>query len=200
MTTILEIGYGGHPIGYPNLKYFLSSKPHGVKYHGMELPRERMFSREEIVFFMMFGGKEWDLDAGIRQAESDYRKLHPTDVFLYRMDGERLGFRDGVFNEVHLHYVVSQPDVSTASASAMINESYRVLVQDGHLIVTGENKPTVLREIPALDATRKSIEETGFRFRAESEFSRASVFANSISQLVAVRSEDAPYFLLIAQK
>jgi len=200
--NILEIGYFGHPIGHANLGSFLMVKPDGVKYHGIELPSDRMHSVDEIGLFFLDSELDLDLDGEVRRAESDFRRLNSKDIFLYRMDGELLYFRDGIFDEVHLHYVVSQPDVSAESAIAMIRESNRVLVPGGYLIVTGENTPTMFRETSALGKTEESIRKVGYsRLAEESELSQASVFSDDIGRLVNLRAKDgAGYFLLIAQK
>lgn len=199
--NILEIGYGGHPICYAGLDSFLSAKPNGLKYHGIELPKNRMHSVEEIAILLFDTSIDMNLNGEVRKAESDRRRLNPKDIFLYRMDGEKLAFRDGIFDEVHMHYVVSQPDVSEESAFAMIRESYRVLVPGGYLIITGENIPTMFRETPALNETKESIRKAGFsRFCEESELIKAGIFSKDIDKLVKLRGRDAEYFFLTAQK
>lgn len=200
--NVLEIGYFGHPVGHASLESFLATKPGRVRYHGIDLPDDQMHSVEEALVFLLTGEDlGLDLAGEILNAESAYRMLQPENVFLYRMDGRHLYFRDEVFDEVHMHYVVSQPDVSYLAAQAMTKEAYRVLIPGGHLIVTGEDTPTIARKVSALGQTKEMIQGAGFsRFRDESEVSQASVFSRDVLHRVSLHDEDEPYFLLVAQK
>lgn len=199
MKHILEIGYSGSPLGYFNLEAFLSAKPSDSTYHGTDLPNHRMHSAEELLI-VFFRGESKDLSADIRLAESDYRKLRPHDISLSRMDAQQLAFRDSLFHEVHMHYVLSQPDITGPMMRNMIQESYRVLVPSGTLIVTGEDEGTAFRECSVLEPARQTIRTAGFSERPQSALEGDSIYSRTVRSLLEIRGKAAKPFLLIGRK
>jgi len=188
LRRILEIGYGGYPMGNTangDIRKFARQLPPDTIYHGIDFPGRKdgksarlpnKFKALEIA----------DLEAG-------YCRHGPGNVFLYRMDGRRLGFRPGVFHEVHLHDIVHDPRVSLEDVRSMFSESYRVLMDGGLLIATGmEGKIFETSIIMAALA----MEQAGFRRRSGVDLYDATAFGKQIEE----GHGRMPWFTIIAVK
>ena len=114
------------------------------------------------------------------------------------MDGRQLQFENERFDEVHLHYVVTQPDVHETDVVRMIRETHRVLKPNGSIVVTGEISWLTERQRVY---TPQAIRAQGFSSLTESfdHLQSASVFYNSIMSLLKCRNEEES-FLLIGRK
>ena len=129
MRRVLEIGHGGTPMcGTLPLAQFSRMMPPGTIYHGIDLPARASPIDQNRP------------EAQILAAESVYRSSGLRNIFLSHMDGTKLAFRDGVFDEVHLHWIVTAPGIGPAQIFDLLQESARVLKRGGSCIISGEEK------------------------------------------------------------
>jgi|GEM_PF-3188828 len=185
---VLEIGYGGYPMGNTangDISKFAREMPPDTMYHGIDFPDRK-------------DGKTGILSNGIKQvevadAEANYRRYAPERVFLHRMDGRKLGFRAGVFDEVHLHDIIHDPRVSQQDVRSMFSESYRVLGHGGLLIVTGMEGRIFEASIVI---AALAMEEAGFKGRSGVDLYDATGFGRQIEQGYG----RMPWFTIIAEK
>lgn len=185
---VLEIGYGGYPMGNTangDIRKFARQLPPDTAYHGIDYPGRK-------------DGKSAILPSRIKaleiaDTETKYCKDKPVNVFLYRMDGRKLGFRAEVFQEVHLHDIIHDPRISIGDVRSMMSEAYRVLAARGLLVVTGMEGR--MFEIRVLEAAL-AMEQAGFRRRSGMDLYDATGFGKQIE----AGHGRMPWFTIIAVK
>ncbi len=196
--VVLEIGYGGDPLGMP-FRSFMQVKPQNVDYCGVDNPPE-MTTEERIL------AKRGELDFKqrdrVEQAELEYRLVKPNSITLNRMDGTRLTFQSGTFDEVHMHYVLTDPNITIDTLLQMLHEAHRVLKENGTLFVTGEvvlSSYHTYRRAPGDQMSEILLKNAGFTNIERG--SKGSVFDEAITGLVTARSIDSRgAFVLAARK
>jgi len=163
MRRILEIGHGGIPFSYGDncrVKNFAAKLPPDVLYCGVDMPstRDAVRAHNTSIF------------------ERQYRKVSPGRVALLGMDAAQLAFRDGVFDEAHMHNVVTDYLVPASCVRRMLREIFRVLKDGGSLIITGEAGSKVFHD------SSLSVEDAGFSLCHPASLSVHTVFAWQILQ------------------
>jgi len=188
LRRVLEIGYGGFPMGNTangDIRKFARQLPPDTVYHGIDFPGRK--DGKSACLLNKFKALE------IADMETEHCRHKPENVFFCRMDGRRLGFRAGVFDEVHLHDIIHDPRVSMEDVRSMMAESYRVLAVGGQLVVTGmEGKIFETRIVMAALA----MEEAGFRRRSGMDLYDATAFGRQIEE----GHGRMPWFTIIAVK
>lgn len=135
-TRILEIGNGGKLIGM-SLEQAIMRIPDTLEYHGID-NNERYLRR-----------------SGLAVSE-----LNERCIFLEGADGRALPFNDKVFDEVHLHYVVTDVSVSGDDIKRMLLGATRTLKDSGKIIVSGElSEPPILNN--AINVAKTELQRLG---------------------------------------
>ena len=117
-------------MGLGTLRHLSRILPPDTAYYGIELPV-----------------KKPPIDQSPRESqtlelESEHRHFKLENILLSRMDGRRMAFRDRSFDEVHMHWMVTDLGIPLRDIYAMLQESARVLKSGGSCIITGEEKDT----------------------------------------------------------
>jgi hypothetical protein len=188
LRKVLEIGYGGFPMANTangDIRRFARMLPPDTAYHGIDFPGRK-------------DGKAAYLPNSVRNIEiADMEALYcrerNVNVFLYRMDGRSLGFRDGVFDEVHLHDIIHDPRISLDDVRLMLVEAYRVMAESGCLIATGMEGRTFETRI-AMSAL--AMEEARFRRKSGEDLYDYTKFGMQIEKGYG----RMPWFTIIAVK
>ncbi len=189
---VLEIGYGGLPIGR-DTEYGIRDMPTYVEYHGIDAPKKTNIETFRATLF----GYNYDpvqerIDM-LLEAERIRRDLKSPNVALYRMDARALGFRSGVFDEVHMHYFISDPNLEKSELETAMIEAKRVLKKSGALIATGEVSLSLEHsfvDTPGNVLARDLLENAGFKVQEGLEALRkATVFSDTIEKLTEIRTD-----------
>ncbi len=223
LHNVLEIGFGGNPLSVADwhpegrggfipadqkLALLMGILPERVNYVGIDFP-DRL-SAEEIARF-----PKWcrgDVSSSRRALETygeDPSKWQR--VSLQEMDARQMRFADGYFQEVQMHYVLTDPSLGQEDAQRIVSEARRVLQADGVLIVTGErhrlNKKT--QQVDNLeDKARRLVAASGFSIDdREGSLERNSLLAQPVRRLYEHRlgavdfssGVDPEAYLLIAK-
>lgn len=115
---ILEVGHGLLPL-CRGLNFLLREFPENLEYHGIDK-------------------QSWE--AINKEYSENRREFNLKGAYLYRMAGEKLGFPDCIFDEVHFHFVATNPSISREEVHDIIAEARRVLKDKGKVIASGEMK------------------------------------------------------------
>jgi len=161
MRRILEIGHGGIPFSYGNYckaKNFAAELPPDVLYCGVDIPRTKHGIRAHCT-------------SGF---ERQYREVSNRGVALLGMDATQMAFRDGVFDEAHMHNVVTDYLVPASCVRRILREIFRVLRDGGSLIITGEAGSQIFHD------SSLSVEDAGFSLCSPSSLSAHTIFAEPI--------------------
>ncbi len=133
-----------------SLRSLISCLPSDVEYHGVDyLYVSKGASDCQFLNFRLIAPR-------ILETERDYGATVPSCIFLYRMDGRKLAFTNECFDEVHLHHILTDPNVvfGNGSIPMLLKEARRVLREDGALIVSDTCGETMFDRDP-----RKRIED-----------------------------------------
>ncbi len=138
---VLEIGFGGNPLSmtywHPvalsrgglllisqRLPLLLDLLPPDVTYYGIDHPSR--LSPEEIA-----SSPKWCRGyVGTSNAFfQEYRKIEPSPekLIVEEMDARNMSYPSATFDEVHMHYVLTDPSVSSEDSYKMLSEVRRVL-------------------------------------------------------------------------
>ena len=125
VKKILEMGVGRNPLAFTTwfwewtgpdaLKGFSRMLPPDVHYHAVDYTDDYPLLEE-------------------------YRRIkgHIPNITISVMDARKLRFHSGFFDEVHMHYVMTDPSVRPEDMGQMLRETFRVLKKEGALIASGE--------------------------------------------------------------
>lgn len=163
MRRILEIGHGGIPFScgdYCKAKNFAAKLPPDVLYCGVDLPRTKDNMRAHYT----------------SNFERQYHEVSGSGIALLGMDAAQMAFKDGVFDEAHMHNVVTDYLVPASCVRRMLGEVFRVLKEGGSLIITGEAGSQIFHDSSLL------VEGAGFSLRSPALFSEHTIFAEQILQ------------------
>ncbi|HLD05770.1 MAG TPA: class I SAM-dependent methyltransferase [Candidatus Nanoarchaeia archaeon] len=103
------------------------------------------------------------------------------------MDARKLGFQSNVFDEVHMHYLVTQPEITQKDIVDMVQEAYRVLRPNGWLIATGEKRKSLLGRGSSEIEAREAIESARFSTADEQMLPYVSAITPLVQALRACR-------------
>ncbi len=182
MRRILDIGHGGVPIGLGTLRHFSRILPPDTAYYGIDLPVKKQPIEQN------------PREAQMLELESEYKRFSPQNIFLFHMDARNLGFRNWMFDEVHLHWIVTAPGVSVGDVWDMMRESARVLRRGGSCIITGEEVGTAYSDMLWLMKGHIPFKHD----ESKDALEKASVFSNIV---IANQELFAPNgFILVARK
>ncbi|MDE1768276.1 MAG: class I SAM-dependent methyltransferase [Candidatus Micrarchaeota archaeon] len=198
---ILEIGHGGTPLGM-DFRKFVEVVPSHIEYHGIDSCF--ITPRAAIEPFRM----PTALEERIFEAEKFHYELKPDNVELYRMDGKRIMFPSSTFDEIHMHYLLSDPILRHANGDSIpqiLRETKRVLKDDGVLIVSDLRLPYLFDEEPQETFIPRMLEAAGFSVTYdEGELKKATAFYGFIegnTKVIALLQGDInDRLMLLARK
>lgn len=154
MRRVLEVGHGGIPLGNPlnaDFSRFAAMFPPDTVYHGIDnpfMPSDPLAVTGQLI-------KNQDIAA----LETRSRAHPHPRIHLHRMDGRKLAFPDGSFDEAHLHNFVTDPRVSIRDVEQVISEVRRVLAGTGILLLSGDSGASLESK---WFATALALQDNGF--------------------------------------
>lgn len=222
---VLEVGFGGDPLGIKNwhpeglkrggfippeetIPLFLQIVPRGVVYYGVDFP-DRLTQKEIESYRNMC-----KFYIGAARNFLEYNSMNPKSeqMVVAVMDARQLSYPDVTFDEVHMHYVLTDPSVTGEDSNRMLSEAHRVLKPDHSLVVSGEKYRLSKgsNEVQDLeDDAKRSIVATGMSVdNSKDALERATVFHDAVRNLYTVRNTavdfssciDPEAYLIVAWK
>ncbi len=82
--------------------------------------------------------------AAVTECESLAAKLELPNVKFLHMDARANNLPSNQFDEVHFHYVFSEPTVSREDLELISREAFRLLRGGGRVFASGEVTPSIL--------------------------------------------------------
>jgi ubiquinone/menaquinone biosynthesis C-methylase UbiE len=132
---ILEIGYGGRPF-HIEIDQFREVIPQNIEYHGVD-----------FISINSKGGELARLFGDEHKRAMKYMEENPKPkIKLYDEDARNLDpdkFPAASFDEVHMHWVHTDPRVKTKDVKKMLMQIERVLTKEGVVIMSGEVEPEI---------------------------------------------------------
>ncbi len=200
---ILEVGHGGAPM-ITEFMAFVLQKPRDLEYHGIEFPSATHVEDDRIprqpngdTFSQMHNRR-------ILETEGKWRVLQPEGIVLHRMNAKNLTFQSDHFDEVHLHYVLTDPQIKDSEIERILREVKRVVKPEGVVVATGEKLLSCLfADRSGWERAAGAIDAAGFRPEiVGGELEKYTVFHENIYIGTDFRSrvKNDRAFIIVARK
>jgi len=179
MRRVLEMGHGGFPMGDASncsLAVFSKKLPPETIYFGIDEP-----SRKQSGSFLLPARITSGCVSAIEKA---CEVMHPRRIHFLRTDARSTRFGSGVFHEIHLHNVITDPCVSLADIRLIVAEARRLLAGGGIFIASCE-KSNIGEE--RITEVHDAIEGSGMRRLGRFILEDVTVFSRDLALLRETR-------------
>lgn len=188
MRKVLEMGYGGFPFGRSSnfdIASFSRKLPPETIYFGIDHPTRPDASMAHLSTMIAL--------ECVHALERECQIQRPRRVHLLRMDARQTRFSNAVFDEVHLHNVITDPRVTEGDVRSFVSEASRLLAPGGVFIASCEASCTGEARFTELQV---HVLESGLENLGRAVFDGVTAFAEELSSLL----NDRFCYHLVAKK
>ncbi len=201
MKRILEIGHGGVLIG-ATYAHFRNQLPKNVEYFGVDYPRNVMQEfhddrRLDDLNLSTFANGQKYFNKRMADLNTEFERNPDPRIHLIESDIRKVVLPSH-FDEVHLHFVLSDPSVYLLEdlPMEMLSIAKCLLKGRGKIIITGAEQQSLLSPTPIGFAMIDAVDRAGF-----SEINSRRIFSevvDLISELMKLRSQHCRCFFMEA--